>query len=86
MKNKKRRFGNEAGRPAFLPRGQFAPRAVGRGFHNPAIVNAHQEIIHARQQAFVREGADGNAEAAVALKAMLRSTVRKQVCHCVTRK
>lgn len=77
MRNKKKRMGaiNE-GRPAYLPQGQFAPRAVGRGFSNPSIVNAHQEIIHGRQQAFVKPSGDGNAEAAVALRAMLRSSVR----------
>lgn len=77
MRNKKRRMGaiNE-GRPAYLPQGQFAPRAVGRGFSNPSIVNAHQEIIQNRQQVFVRQSSDGNAEAAVALRAMLRSSVR----------
>ncbi len=69
MRNKNKRFGGGRGsRPAFLPQGQFAPRPVGRGFSNPSIVNAHQEILQGRQQA-------QNSQAAIALKAMLRSAV-----------
>lgn len=69
MRNKNRRFGGgEGSRPAHLPQGQFAPRAVGRGFSNPSITNAHQEILQGRQQA-------QNTEAAIKLKAMLRSAV-----------
>ena len=73
MKYRNNRGGNRGGgggRPAYLPQGQFAPRPVGRGFNNPSIVNAHQEILQGRQQA-------QNSQAAVALKAMLRSTVSK---------
>ena len=71
MRNKNKRFGGGSGsRPAFLPQGQFAPRPVGREFNNPAIVNAHQEILQGRQQA-------QNSQAAIALKAMLRSAVIK---------
>ncbi|XP_046442681.1 5'-3' exoribonuclease 2 homolog isoform X1 [Daphnia pulex] len=67
MRNKNKRFGRGGGsRPAHLPQGQFAPRAVGRGFSNPSITNAHQEILQGRQQA-------QNTEAAMKLKAMLRS-------------
>lgn len=72
MKNKRRQGAISEGRPAYLPQGQFAPRAVGSGY-NPKIVNAHQEILVTRQQAFVRES--GNKDAAVALRAMLRSEV-----------
>lgn len=75
MRRNKRRNGEGQGRPAFLPQGQFAPRAVGRGVSNPTIVNAHQEILHGRQQAFVKQSDGKNAEAAVALRAMLRSSV-----------
>lgn len=77
MKNKRRRMeAISERRPAHLPQGSFAPRAVGRGFSNPVITNAHQEILVSRTQAFVRasDGA-GNAQAAVALRAMLRSSV-----------
>lgn len=64
------------GRPAFLPQGQFAPRRVGRGFDNPTVTNAHQEILVNRTQNFVRAtGSSDNNQAAVALRAMLRSSV-----------
>lgn len=60
-------------RAAYLPYGQFAPRPVGRNFSNPSITNAHQEILEGRKVAFNK--GSGNAEAAVALRAMLRSSV-----------
>lgn len=76
QKNKRKRMeAMKEGRPAYLPQGQFAPRAIGRGYNNPAIINAHQEILVQRTQAFVRASdGSGNAQAAVALRAMLRST------------
>ncbi len=80
MRRNKKRNAEGQGRPAYLPGGQFAPRAVGRGFSNPTIVNAHQEILLGRQQAFVKQS-DGNAEAAVALRAMLRSSVMETFFH-----
>ena len=78
QRNQKRRSGvSEANRPAYLPQGQFAPRAIGGG-NNP-IRNAHTEIQQSRIQAlhYQQERAASsttrNVEAAVALKAMLRS-------------
>jgi len=77
--NKRGRYGGvHEGRPAFLPQGQFAPRAVGRGYNNPSVRNAHQEIQQGRIQAFVRASNGAipqNNEAAAALRAMLRSSV-----------
>lgn len=76
--NKRRSFGGvDQGRPAFLPSGQFAPRAVGRGYNNPSITNAHQEIQQHRQQAFVRArgSVPDNNEAAAKLRAMLKPAV-----------
>lgn len=67
------------GRPSFLPQGQFAPRPVGREFSNPSVRNAHQEIQQGRTQAFIRAtngSIPQNNEAAAALRAMLRSSVR----------
>ena len=78
--NKQRRsFGGvDQGRPAYLPHGQFAPRAVGPNAANPSIKNAHQEIIQQRQQAFVRASGstvEDNLDAAAKLRAMLRPAV-----------
>lgn len=70
MRNKNRRFGGGGGsRPAFLPQGQFAPRPVGREFNNPSITNAHQEILQGRRNQVQ------NTQAAIELRAMLRSSV-----------
>jgi len=79
MKNKNRRGGGSfrGGRPAFQLGGQYAPRAVGRGEHNPSIQNPRQEAYQGRMQAmrFQAAGSDSNADAAFALRAMLKSSV-----------
>ena len=84
MKNKKKRYGAVSeGRPSYLPQGQFAPRAVGGGY-NPTINNARQAVYQSRVEAvrFRSTTSDGvvtqNTEAAVALRAMLRSSVIEQ--------
>ena len=79
MKNKNRRGGGSfrGGRPSFQMGGQYAPRAVGRGEYNPGIQNPRQEAYQGRMQAmrFQAASSDSNADAAVALRAMLQSSV-----------
>ena len=70
MKAKRRREKLESDEaPAWLPKGQFAPQALGQG-KGPidAVTNAKAEAISMRQ-----EGMEANKNAAKELKAMLRS-------------
>ena len=70
MKAKRRRERLESDEaPAWLPRGQFAPQALGGG-RGPvgAVTNAREEAISMRQ-----EGMEANRNAAKELKAMLRT-------------
>ena len=70
MKAKRRREKLESDEaPAWLPRGQFAPQALGAG-RGPvdAVTNAKAEAINMRQ-----EGMEANKSAAKELKAMLKS-------------
>ena len=71
MKAKRRREKLESDEaPAWLPRGQFAPQALGAGRAGPmdAVTNAKAEAINMRQ-----EGMAANKSAAKELKAMLKS-------------
>lgn len=81
MKNKNRRGGGSfrGGRPSFQMGGQYAPRAVGRGEYNPGIQNPRQEAYQGRMQAmrFQAASSDSNADAAVALRAMLQSSTEE---------
>ena len=79
MKEKNRRSGvTESQRPAYLPQGQFAPRAVADG-GGPAVRNAHHEIQQSRMDAkrFRADNNAGNDQAAKALRAMLRGEVSR---------
>jgi hypothetical protein len=74
MKERNRRNNAaDQGRLAYLPRGQFAPRAIGGD--NPVIRNAHAEVYQTRIDAMQYQATSSNKDAAVALKAMLRSGV-----------
>ena len=70
MKAKRRREKLESDEaPAWLPRGQFAPQALGGGRGAVgAVTNAKEEAIAMRQQ-----GMEANKNAAKSLKAMLKS-------------
>jgi hypothetical protein len=76
MKERNRRNNAaDQGRLAYLPRGQFAPRAIGGD--NPVIRNAHAEVYQTRIDAmqYQATSSGANKDAAVALRAMLRSGV-----------
>ena len=81
MKNKNRRGGGSfrGGRPSFQMGGQFAPRAVGRGGYGgqQGIQNPRQELQQSRMAAvgFQAAASADNDDAAVALRAMLKSSV-----------
>uniref|UniRef100_T1J5Z8 5'-3' exoribonuclease n=1 Tax=Strigamia maritima TaxID=126957 RepID=T1J5Z8_STRMM len=72
QKDKKKRLKMQRDRPAWTPRGQFAPTPIGNTPN--AVANPRQEAYQMRMQGMQSEGRDsGNHAAANDLKAQLKS-------------